>query len=492
MERIGNLINGEWQPSKTGRTTRDTNPANLDEVIAEFPLSGEEDVRAAVAAAKAALPAWRAMPAPRRGEILLAAWEQLRARKEELATALTKEEGKTLGESRGEVQKALNVLEYTAGEGRRFSGQQAPSELPSTLVYTVREPLGVVALVTPWNFPVAIPVWKLAPALLCGNTAILKPASLTPLCAKILAEAFLDAKLPRGVLGLLYGSGGQVGEALCAHPDVAGISFTGSNEVGAQLYARGAERHKRLQCEMGGKNALVVLEDADLDLAAAAIVDGAFGSTGQRCTATSRVVAHREVAASLCDRLCERAQSLVVGDGMREGTNMGPLVDEKQLESVLGFIEAGKQEGARLRTGGSRLGGAVHGRGYFVQPTLFDRVQPGMRIAQEEIFGPVLSVLEVADFEEAVAVTNGVRYGLSSSIYTRDLTRAFRFCERVETGIVHVNSPTVGGEAQVPFGGMKATGVGEREMGPQAIEFYSQWKAVYVDYTGARRTTKVY
>src|SRR5215831_5206283 len=357
MERIGNLINGEWQAARSGQSSPDLNPANSDEVIAEFPKSGVDDARGAVAAAKAALPGWRGTPAPRRGDLLFAAWEQLRARREELAIALTKEEGKTLAESRGEVQKALNVLEFCAGEGRRFGGDALPSELPSTLAYTVREPLGVVALVTPWNFPVAIPVLKLAPALVAGNTVVLKPSSLTPLCAKIITEAFVDAKLPRGVLNVVFGPGGAVGDALVEHPDVAAVSFTGSNEVGQRLHARGAAAHKRVQCEMGGKNALVVLEDADLDLAAAAAADGAFGSTGQRCTATSRVVVAQEVAEALTERIVARAREIVVGDGMREGVSMGPLVDQNQLETVQSYIQVGKAEGARLVCGGERLSG---------------------------------------------------------------------------------------------------------------------------------------
>jgi len=476
------------QAARGGKTSRDTNPANPDEVIAEFPSSTAEDVTAAVAAAKAALPAWRATPAPKRGEVLFRALEQLAARKEELATALTKEEGKTLSESRGEVQKALNVLEFCAGEGRRWGGDALPSELPSTLAYTMREPLGVVALVTPWNFPVAIPVWKLAPALISGNTVVLKPASNTPLTAKIIAEAFLDAKLPRGVLNVLYGGGATVGDGLVEHPDVAAVSFTGSNDVGSRLYSRGAASHKRVQCEMGGKNALVVLEDADLDLAAAATADGAFGSTGQRCTATSRVVVVKDVAEELTKKLVARAKDIVVGDGLREGVTMGPLVDEGQLRTVLSYIEIGQKEGAKLLMGGKRVGE----KGYFVEPTIFGAVRPDMRLGQEEVFGPVLSIIEAGDFDHALEIANGVRYGLSSSVYTRDVARAMRFCERVETGIVHVNSPTVGGEAHLPFGGMKATGVGEREMGNTAIEFYSQWKTVYIDYTGARRTSKVY
>lgn len=477
-ELIRNFIDGEWVGA--ARTARNINPAT-GESLGEVVVSGREEVERAVAAARAALPAWRKTPAPRRGELLARAAVEMQKRKEELARALTLEEGKTLGESLGEVQKAINNLEFQAGEGRRLNGETVPSELPSTFCWTQREPLGVVALVTPWNFPVAIPIWKLAPALVCGNTVILKPASITPWTAKIITEIFVSAGIPKGVLNVVFGPGSTVGQALVEHADIKAISFTGSNEVGTKLYADAAARLKKVQCEMGGKNPVIVLEDADLELAASGTAQGAFGSTGQRCTATSRAVVVSSVAAEFTRLVVDKARALKVG------SDIGPCVDEGQFKTVMGYLEVGKRE-AKLALGGERVGD----KGYFVAPTVFVGVKPNMRIAQEEIFGPVLSIIEVKDFEEAIKVANDVKYGLTSSIYTRDVSRVFQYLENIETGITHVNSPTVGGEAQLPFGGMKSTGVGAREMGRTAIEFYSEWKTVYVDYTGAKRTTNIY
>jgi aldehyde dehydrogenase (NAD+) len=492
MERLQNFIGGEWQPALSGKTAPDTNPACPDEVLAEYPLSSEGDARAAIAAAKNAKSEWRKISPPKRGDILFRAVRLFEQRKEELARVLTREEGKTVAESRGEVQKAINILEFVAGMGRRWNGESTSSELPSTFCYTVREPLGVVAVITPWNFPVAIPVWKLAPALLCGNTVVFKPASLTPWTAKIITEIFAEAGVVRGALNLVYGSGGAVGDVLVTHPDVAAVTFTGSNEVGSRLYAEAAKSHKKVQCEMGGKNALVVLEDADLELAAQATVQGAFGSTGQRCTATSRAVVHRQVYEAFLSRVVELTRGLRMGRGTEDGVQVGPVVDEVQLKNVLSFVEVAKKDGARLVLGGGRPAAPELAKGYFVEPTIFADVRPEMRIACEEAFGPLLSVMPVGDFDEALAVTNNVAYGLSSSIYSNDMTRVMRFVEQVETGITHVNSPTVGGEAHLPFGGMKATGVGEREMGSTSIEFFSQWKTVYIDYTGTKRTTNIY
>jgi len=484
---IRNFINGEWAPSLSGRTQKNVNPATW-ETLGEVVVSGRDDAEAAVAAARAAFSSWRRTPAPRRGEIVARAAAEMGRRREELARALTLEEGKTFKEALGEVQKSINNIEFQAAQGRRLNGFTTQSELPSTFCWTQREPLGVVALVTPWNFPVSIPTWKLSPALVCGNTVVLKPASITPWTARIVAECYAAAGLPAGVLNVVFGPGSSVGQTLITHPHVAAISFTGSNEVGIKLYTDGAATHKKVQCEMGGKNAVLVLEDADLELAAIGIVQGAFGSTGQRCTATSRVVAAAPIAAELTRLVVERASRLKVGDGMLPDTDMGPAVDEGQFNTDMEYIEIGKQDGAALVCGGHRVGD----RGWFVAPTVFCGVRPEMRIAQEEVFGPVLGILEARDFEEGLAMTNGVRYGLTSSIYTASYQRVMEFCERVETGMVHVNSPTVGGEAQLPFGGMKATGVGEREMGPDAIAFYSQVKTVYADYTGAKRTTSIY
>jgi aldehyde dehydrogenase (NAD+) len=480
------FINGEWID---GTSRGDNiNPATLAPV-GSYPILGAADARAAIEAAHRAYPAWRQTPAPKRADILFRALGLLRARADEIARALTAEEGKTLPDARGEVQKSINFLEFVAGEGRRLNGETIPSEMENTLAYTVREPLGVVAVITPWNFPVAIPVWKIAPALVTGNTVVFKPASLTPWTADLVARVFIDAGVPRGVLNLVTGPGGAVGEVLIADPRVAAISFTGSNEVGIRLYAKGAARGAKVQCEMGGKNPIVVLDDADLELAAQATAQGAFGSTGQRCTATSRAIVMSSVADAYVQRVVALARAVRVGNGAEDGTTMGPCVDRTQLETVLRYFDIAKTDGARLCTGGTRVANLD---GFFVAPTVYDHVTPGMRIAQEEIFGPVLSVLRVDSLDEALEVANGVAYGLTSSIYSKDVGRVFRFLDRIESGITHVNSPTMGGEAQLPFGGIKATGVGHREMGRTAIEFYSELKTVYVDFTGAARSSKVY
>jgi aldehyde dehydrogenase (NAD+) len=488
-ELIRNHIGGAWQTPQSGGTQANINPAT-GESIGRVVVSGLAEVEEAVAAAKAAAPAWRALPAPKRGEILFRAAALLQKRKEQIARALTMEEGKSLSDATGEVQRAINCIEFSAGEGRRMFGQTIPSELPNNFIYTRRVPLGVVGLITPWNFPMAIPAWKVAAALICGNTIVHKPASITPWCAQLLAEAFSESGLPAGVFNVVFGPGGAIGDALVQHPDVAALSFTGSNEIGQRLYALGAAQKKKVQCEMGGKNALIVLDDADLELASTATVQGAFYSTGQRCTATSRVIVARPVLDQFTELCLQKTQQLQVGDGLATGVQVGPVVDSKQLESVMGYLELGKRE-ARLRCGGKRLAGEL-ARGFFIAPTIFDEVVPEHRIAQEEIFGPVLSIIATAGDAEAFEVANRTRYGLSSSVYTRDVGRVFRYIDQVDTGILHVNSPTVGGEAQVPFGGMKDTGVGGREQGTPALDFFTEWQSVYIDYTGSRRTALFY
>jgi aldehyde dehydrogenase (NAD+) len=486
-----NFVGGAWKGSSADKTAPNLNPADTRDIVGLTPQSTATETREAVASARAAFPSWRDMPAPKRGAILFRAMALLEGKKDEIARLLTREEGKTLSESLGEVQRAINVLEFTAAEGRRLGGHTVPSELPRNFCYTLRQPLGVVACITPWNFPVAIPIWKIAPALLCGNTVVFKPATLTPGCATALVSIFEDAGLPAGVLNMVLGSGSVVGDALLDHPDVRAISFTGSNDVGGAVYARGARRLARVQCEMGGKNPVVVMADADLDLAVEATAQGAFGSTGQRCTATSRVIVEDRVADAFVERLAARASRVRVGSGLA-GADMGPAVDASQLETDLRYVDIGRQEGARLVVGGERATDGDLRHGYFVRPTVFDHVRTSMRIAREEIFGPVVSVIRVDGFDAALEAANDVRYGLAASIFTTDTTTAFRFVDAIEAGIVHVNSGTPGGEAQLPFGGSKATGVGPREQGLTAFEFYSEIKTVYVDYTGKTRTTSVY
>ena len=486
-----NFINGRWVESRSGRTTERRNPANLGEVVAVISLSTREEAREAIDAAAKAFPAWRDTPAPVRGRVIAKAALLLEQQKEEVARLLTREEGKTLKESLGEVMKSVNILEFMAGESRRLGGETLPSELPKNFAYTIKQSLGVVGMITPWNFPVSIPVWKMAPALVAGNTVVLKPAELTPLTAAKVVEIFAAAGAPVGVVNLVLGAGEEVGDELVQSKTVRAVSFTGSTEVGAMIYANGARGLKKCQCEMGGKNPVVVLADADLALAAESVVFGAFGSTGQRCTATSRVVVEESVADQFVGMIVQLAKKMKVGDGLESGVDMGPAVDETQMQTDLNYIEVGKQQG-KLLLGGGRLRGAEYDKGYFVAPTLFDHVAADAAIAQEEIFGPVLSVVRVKGFDEALAVANSVRYGLSSSIYTNDASKIFEFIDKIETGITHVNSPTVGGEAQMPFGGMKATGVGLREMGRVAIDFYTELKAVYIDYTGRKRESNIY
>jgi aldehyde dehydrogenase (NAD+) len=487
-----NFIAGEWVESASGKTTLNWNPADTRDVLGLVPMSNAEETRRAVAAARAAFPAWRDTPAPVRGSILYRAWALMEKEKEDLARRLTREEGKTVKESLGEIQRTINILEFIAGEGRRPGGHTVPSELPKNFCYTVRQPLGVVACITPWNFPVAIPCWKIAPALVAGNTVVFKPASLTPDTATAVVSIFERAGVPPGVLNMVLGSGGTVGNALLDHEDVRAVSFTGSNEVGAEIYARGAKRMIRVQCEMGGKNPVVVLEDADLDLAVESTAQGAFASTGQRCTATSRLIVEEKIADAFVQRLAARAGKVRIGNGAQEGIDMGPAVDQAQLDTDLRYIDVGRAEGATLVCGGRRLSSGPHEHGYFLEPAVFDHVKATMRVAQEEIFGPVISVIRVGSFEEALEAANAVRYGLSAAIFTQDAGRIFRFVDGIEAGIVHVNSGTPGGEAQLPFGGMKATGVGPREQGTTALEFFTEVKTVYVDYTGQARKGSLY
>lgn len=485
-------IDGKWSESTSARAVPNINPANINDVIGEVRLAGGDEARKAVEAAYNAFKAWKATPAPARGRIIARAARLMEDHREELAQLLTREEGKTIAESRGELARAINVVEFCAGESRRMTGETIPSELPSNFAYTIKEPHGVVACITPWNFPVAIPAWKIAPALVAGNTVVLKPATLTPATAVRLVEIFTEAGVPPGVLNLVLGSGSEAGDAIVDHPAVRAVSFTGSNEVGIALYQKAAARGIPVQAEMGGKNPVVVLEDADMDLAVESAAQGAFGSTGQRCTATSRAVVVDRIADEFVEKIVAKARGIVLGDGSDPRSAVGPSVDEKQFRTVLKYIDIGREDGAELLCGGKRAEGDGLENGYFIEPTVFDRVTPDMRIAREEIFGPVLSVLRVKDFDEAMAVANDSEYGLSSSIFTNDANYIYRFIDEIETGMTHINSPTTGGEAHIPFGGIKATGIGAREQGSTSLDFYTELKVVYVDYTGRKREGNLY
>ena len=491
-QRFHNFIGGEWVAPSTGNYSPNRSPADADDVIAEYPLSAQKDALDAIAAAKAAFPEWSGMPGPARGRILWKAVEIFRNRLDEIARMLCREEGKTLAESRGEILKGIALFEFYSGEGFRLHGKTLPSETRQMFTYTLRQPMGPVALITPWNFPFAIPAWKSAPALITGNTVVLKPASNTPGTATLIAEVLQQAGIPKGVFNLITGPGGAVGNTLVDSTDIKAISFTGSNDIGVALNMRAAKRGVKVTAEMGGKNPVVVLDDGDLDLATAGILGGAYGSTGQRCTATSRVVVQKGVAAQLTERIVAGAKKLRVGNGLHDNIDMGPAVDNSQMQTDLDYIEIARGEGARLLTGGNRLTDGALARGFFVEPTVFGGVKPGMRIHQEEVFGPVIAIVEVNDFEEALHAANHVDFGLSASIYTRDANSAMKYIERAEVGMVHVNNPTVGGEAQLPFGGWKSTGVGEREMAEEGAEFFTQLKTVFFDYTGAVRTSKMY
>lgn len=479
----GSYINGQWIHPKSDRMVRNTNPADVNDVIAEFPMATAEDTQQAIEAAQAAFVAWKKTPAPERGRVIWRAAEISRRRADEIARTMTREEGKILKEARGEVHKGISLLEYYAGMGFRIGGKTLPSEARDTFTYTIRQPLGVVGLISPWNFPWAIPVWKSAPALVAGNTVVFKPAVLTPATASLMTEIYEEAGLPPGVFNMVVGSGSQVGEIIVNHPAIRAVSFTGSNSVGNALYVKAASRGIKVTCEMGGKNAIIVMPDADLDKAATAIHGGAFGSTGQRCTATSRVIAIESVKGALLERLVERAKKIKVGPGLDESVDMGPAVDEGQLKTDLDYIKIGRQEGARLVLGGGQPKGLDNG--YFVEPTIFDNVSPGMRIFKEEIFGPVLSVATAKTLDEALQYANGVEYGLTTSIFTQDIDTIMHFIDDVETGMVHVNEPTIGGEAQLPFGGIKATGVGDREMAEEGLNFFTELKTVFINYSGS-------
>ena len=483
MTVFKNYINGEWAESRSGKTFANTNPANTDEIVGRFQASNADDVNDACAAAVGAQSAWEEMPATRRGEYLFKAAELLESRLPQLGEEMTREEGKTLPEALGEVKRAINIFRYFAGEGSRQFTYQVPSERENVVCYTIRKPLGTVALITPWNFPSAIPAWKLAPALVAGNTVVLKPASLAPLSSYRLVEALHEAGVPRGVINYVTGSGGAVGDPLTSHPSIRAISFTGSTSVGNALYQKVSERKIRVQLEMGGKNPTIVLSDADLDYAADTLINGAFFSTGQKCTACSRAVIERAIFEPLVAKLIEKTRKLKVGNGLEQGVQIGPAVDADQLETDLEYIEIAKKEGAQLLCGGNRLTGDAYDKGYFIEPTIFSGVTSEMRIAQEEVFGPVLALMVAEDLDDAVRIANDVKFGLSASIVSKDLTRVHRFINRIEAGLITVNLPTAGVEYQLPFGGTKESSYGMREQGPQALDFYSETRTVYLKYT---------
>ena len=478
-----NFIHGEWVESRSGKAYENRNPANTDELVGMFVSSTGEDVDLAVEAAQQAYKTWRLTPAPKRAEILFRAAELLVQRKEEYSKDMTREMGKVLAETRGDVQEAIDMTYYMAGEGRRLFGQTTPSELPNKFAMSVRQSIGVCGMITPWNFPMAIPSWKMMPALVSGNTVVLKPAEDTPLSAYHLVQVLTEAGIPRGVVNLVSGDGPGAGAPLAHHKLVPVISFTGSTSVGRIIAEACAPDFKHCSLEMGGKNIIIVMDDANLDLAMDGAVWGGFGTTGQRCTAASRIAVHKSVYKEFVSRFVERAKSLKVGDGLDPGTEMGPCINEQQLNTVMNYVEIGKNEGAKLLTGGKRLTGGVYAKGWFHEPTVFGDCPPKMRIAQEEIFGPVVSVIPISSLNEAIEVANGVPYGLSASIYTRDVNRAFQATRDLYTGIVYVNAPTIGAETHLPFGGTKQTGNGHREAAIAAIDFFTEWKTIYIDYS---------
>ncbi|MDP8228477.1 MAG: aldehyde dehydrogenase family protein [Candidatus Electryoneaceae bacterium] len=486
-----NYIDGEWVPPLSGEWSENRNPANWDEVIGLFPRSDQRDVDRAVEAARRAYKKWRLVPAPERGAIIKRAGDIMAERKEELAHDMTREMGKVLTETRGDVQEGIDTFYYAAVEGRRLFSHTAPSEMRDKMNMSFRIPIGVAGLISPWNFPMAIPCWKSLPALVCGNTVVFKPASDTPFSATHLVEILTEAGIPPGVMNIVHGGGGKVGTAIVDHPDVDLISFTGSSLIGKGINSRAGAQLKRVSLELGGKNAQIVMDDADLELAIEGVLWGAYGTTGQRCTATSRLILHEAIHDQFIEMLVDAIGKLRVGDGLIETNNVGPAINEGQMESVHGYVEIGKNEGAELVVGGERMTDGDNAKGWFYAPTLFTGVTRDMRIFKEEIFGPVLSVIKVKDFNDAVETHNDCLYGLSSSIYTRDVNNSFRAIRDLEAGITYVNGPTIGAECHMPFGGVKETGNGHREGGWPVYEFYSEIKTVYVDFSGKLQRAQI-
>lgn len=485
-----NYIDGKWVKAEWGKTFEDRNPACPADLLGVFPESTSEDVERAVLAAEKAYDAWRLTPAPKRGDILMRAGLILEKRKEELARLMTREMGKVIKEARGDVQEAVDMAYYVAGEGRRLFGKTTTSELKNKFAMSIRMPIGVCGLITPWNFPVAIPSWKIFPALICGNTLVFKPAEDTPLCASKFVEIMEEAGLPPGVLNMVHGGAGA-GEAVVHHKRIRLVSFTGSSEVGRTVAEHCGRSLKRCSLEMGGKNAQIVMADADLDLAMEGAVWGAFGTAGQRCTATSRIYIEKKIFEVFKRKMIARAKKIKIGDGLKPGIEMGPLVNEAQLKRVSSYVRAGRDEGARVECGGMALKAAGLKGGYFYAPTIFTQVKPGMKIVREEIFGPVTCLMPVSSLEEAIAQVNNTEYGLSSSIYSRDVNRAMKAIRDIEAGITYINGPTIGAEVHLPFGGVKSTGNGHREASETALDIFSEWKSVFVDYSGKLQKAQI-
>ena len=490
-ETFLNYIGGKWSAPSTGDYFENRNPADQNDLIGRFPRSGVADVERAVQSARRGFAAWSRTPAPLRGQVLQRVGELLVQKKEEIARAMTREMGKVLAETRGDVQEGIDTAFYAATEGRRLFGRVVPSELRSKWAMSFRRPIGVAGLITPFNFPLAIPTWKTFPALLCGNAVILKPAEDVPHTVHLLVEILLEAGLPPEVIQLVHGQGSVIGRALVEHPDVPIISFTGSTETGSIIGATCGRMHKRLSLEMGGKNAMIVMDDADLDLALDGVLWGAFGTTGQRCTATSRLIIHEKVHDRFLKMVCDRAAALRLGPGLEPDTDVGPLIHAAARDKVAEYVDIAKREGAAVAIGGAVASEPRLARGWFYQPTVFAGVTAGMRVEQEEIFGPALSVIRVKDLDEAIRVNNGVPYGLSSALYTRDVNAAFRAMTDLDNGITYVNAPTIGAEAHLPFGGVKQTGNGHREGGWEVYDFYSETKVVYVDYSGTLQRAQI-
>lgn len=485
-----NYIGGQWVDAQSGATFESRNPARTSDLVGTFPASGEADIAAAVAAAKEAFQTWRLVPAPKRGEILKRVGDLLAERKAEIARAMTREMGKPFFETKGDVQEAIDTAYYAMTMGRQLFGHTVPSEMNNKFNMTVRRPIGVCGLITAWNFPVAVPTWKMFPAILSGNTVVFKPSEDAPHSGTLLVQVLEEAGVPPGVVNLVQGAG-STGRALVEHPDVAAVSFTGSSETGATIAAEAAARHARVSLEMGGKNPAIVMEDADLDLAMEGLVWGAYGTTGQRCTATSRLIVHEDVHDQLVERLVERAQALRLGYGNDDGVDMGPLINRQALDKVSGYMDVAREDGVTITLGGERATGDGLDDGFFFQPTLFTGVTRDMRVAREEIFGPVLSVIKVSSFDEAIEVANDVAYGLSSAVYTRDIARAFQAIRDIDAGITYINGPTIGAEAHMSFGGVKATGNGHREGGWEVYDFYTETKTVYVDFSGGLQRAQI-